>query len=268
MKMILYLAIALCFSFSSAAFTTVEDTTITKPDTTQVTKKSGTISVRCTLDSVRVILDTTYLGLTPIENFMVSKGIHILRFIHPENNIWLHPALIETVAINPSEHIEREVLFPSNCIITSDPFGAIVRHGDSILGTTPILLSTTSEKYLIRLLKNGFKEIETVLPLNLGKLHVDLERLSNTSSTTSSMTLMKGQSEVSVPIYIMAGATVISGATAAYFKIKADRFSTDYRQTNSNATLSKVRRLDLVSGISLAASEISLFLLSYLLFSQ
>jgi hypothetical protein len=59
-------------------------------------------------------------------------------------------------------------------------------------------------------------------------------------------------------MFIAAGTAVAAGATAAYFKERADRAYAEYNITGDQATLDRMRKNDLVSGIALAVAEISL----------
>jgi len=228
----------------------------------------GTISIQSALTGVKVFIDTTFVGTTPIENFIILGGTHILKFVHPANDNWLNSAIVETVAIHPSDHLERAAVFSHRWTITSEPYGATVQHHDSIIGTTPLILSTTSEKYIIKISKDGFKDVMVPLSIDAGEFHMKLEPVEGSSKIQSPYLLTNKQSEVQTSVYVAAGAAVVSGVAAAFLKIESDRYYKDYRHTNSGSTLDKVRRLDIVSGISLAVSEISLFLLSYLLLSQ
>jgi len=228
----------------------------------------GTVSFRSITDGVKVFVDTIYIGTIPIENIVVTEGTHLVRYIHPDSMNWLYPAVVETVVINSREHIDKKVDFSHRCVVRSEPYGACVQYRDSIIGTTPLILSVTSKNYLIKLSKNGFKDEIIPLSISGGEFSVKLEPVEGSEVSQASFLATKEQLGFSSSVYIATGSAVLSGATAAYFKIRADRFYEDYRRTNSGATLDKVRRLDTLSGISLAATEISLFILSYYLLSQ
>jgi len=262
------IVVIFCLFYHGSAQALSADSIATPLESFKEDSTFGTVSFRSITEGVKVFVDTIYIGTTPIENFIVTNGIHLVRYIHPDNMNWLYPAVVETVVINSREHIDKMVDFSHRCIVRSEPYGACVQYRDSILGTTPLILSVTSEIYLIKLSKRGFKDEITPLSISGGEISVKLEPVEGSEVSQTSFLATKKQLEFSSSAYIATGAAVLSGATAAYFKIRADRFYEDYRRTNSGTTLDKVRRLDTISGISLAATEISLFILSYYLLSQ
>ncbi|MBI1805967.1 MAG: PEGA domain-containing protein [Ignavibacteria bacterium] len=229
---------------------------------------NGSLTVHCDLAGVQVVLDTILLGVAPLNGTAISEGVHVLRFIHPESKQWQYSALIETVTVHPTEHFERTVHFPYFYHITSEPYGATVRFHDSIIGVTPLYFTGYVQQNFVSLSKDGFEETTIPLSGDPREVHVILKPLRGFSRDKSSDYLSFDQSKNPVPIYITTGATVLSGVAAAYFKIKADGYYDEYRRTYDPGTLDQVHRYDVVSGISLAASEISLLVLTYLLLSH
>ena len=226
------------------------------------------ITIRSNIPGVTVFSDSAYLGTTPIDSVQLKAGTHILKFLHPETRNWLHPAIIETVLLAPLEHLYRTIEFPVLYYITSDPYGATVRSGDSLLGQTPLIVSSQSAKNVITIAKDGFEDISIPLNTDQQSVHVMLVRLNGTMLDQRSQYLSSEQSNSSLNIYVTTGTTVITGLAAAYFKIKADSYYSDYQRTNDPSLLNKVRTYDTIAGISLSVSEISLFVLSYLLLSR
>jgi len=267
-KILFSILLFICFSELGLTQSLISDSTRPSSDSVKKINAGGTISVRSKLTGVQVFIDTTFIGITPIENYIVSEGSHILRFVHPANNVWLNSTVVETVFVHPSDHIERTVIFPHCWMIRSEPYGAIVQHLDSIIGYTPMIVSSTSDKYVIKLSKENFQDIMVLLTNTLGEINVMLEPTEGLINNQRSFLKAGKQSEIPSSVYIAGGTAVVSGTAAAYFKIKSDRLYKDYRRTNSGSSLNQVRRLDIVSGVSLAVSEISLFVLSYLLLSK
>jgi hypothetical protein len=69
-------------------------------------------------------------------------------------------------------------------------------------------------------------------------------------------------------LYVAGAATIIAGATSAYFKLKADNRYSDYIRTGNATSLAEVDRLDTAAGVALAATQISLGLFTYFLLSE
>lgn len=267
-KFIFYHIISLSISFQMIVTAQVNDSTTAMNYTRSVYQRTATISIRSQLAGIKVFIDTLFFGVIPIDSQLIAEGRHVLRFIHPDSTNWLYPAITETVVIHSSEHLERTVEFPHLYYITSNPYGATVRYHNTIVGTTPLILSTILDKNLITMLKDGFEEVITVLPADGNELDVALKPSKNFPENRSSIFLRNGQENNSTPIYLSTGTAIASGVAAAYLKIRADKYYQDYRQTGNNGTLKRVRKLDIASGISLAVSEISIFTLCYLFLSR
>ncbi len=238
------------------------------PESADSAASSGRLSsltVECSIPGVRVFLDSAMIGIAPLTDSLVERGSHVLRFVHPEGNNWLHPAMAETLSFEASSNMTRTCRFPAIYHITSEPSGARVLVGDSLLGATPLYTEIPAGTGVVRLSREGF--VEAQVPLSSPELFAPLSPLPGTIPPRSPF-LSYEQSKNSTPLVLAAGATVLTGAAAAYWKIRADGVYNDYQQSGDARLLDDVRRFDAYSGISLAASQISLLILSYLLFSH
>lgn len=246
-------------------FSTISGAVAATEDSSWSGIQVGHLSVRSNIDCVKVFVDTLFYGETPMGDTSLPAGTHILRFVHPDMNNWLLPAIVETLSVNASDLIVRTANFPFVYHITSNPYGASVHFNDSIVGQTPLMFSTPSTSGVVTLTHDGCEDVLLPLPGQGGMLHAVMP--SRTGETPS--VLVNGEQLKSLtPIYMTSGAAVITGALAAYFKIKADGYYNEYRNTGDRAALDRVRRLDTLSGIALVTSEASLLMLSYLLFSR
>jgi len=228
----------------------------------------SSISVMSPIGGVRIYVDTFFIGLAPQESIQVSSGFHIMRFIHPDNRNWFLHAIVETVQLKPHEHIVFNVRFPRLCRISTNPFNADVAIGDSVYGTTPFMIPVFGESISLFISKDGFRSITTDLPGNRQQYRIDLERPVIPDMSNESLYLSPVTSKGYTSVYLSAGATILAGAAAAYCKIKADNYYSDYQRTGDAVALDRVRSFDTASGVSLVVAEMSFFLLSYLLFSQ
>jgi hypothetical protein len=228
----------------------------------------ATVSIYADRDSVHVYEGGLYLGTAPCDSLSVQPGTHVFTYILGDRKDWLHSERTETLTIASSEHIVRNINFPAIFRITSEPYGAEIHVGDSVAGKTPFILSTNSQQNFIVLTKEGYRE--AAIPLDRAQtfINVKLETLDGLPATDKERYLSVEPSDNNLDIYLVTGATVLSGVVSAYCKIKADSYYSAYRRTNDPFALQKVRSYDTAAGISLAASEIGLFFLSYLLLSR
>lgn len=225
-------------------------------------------TVHSNVEGARVFVDSVFLGLTPLDNHPLKPGLHTLRCIHSNAESWLMPLMSETLMVAPRTHIERMFTFPTVHVIRSEPYGASVRFHDSIVGTTPCIVSTFSVKELVTLSKEGYEEETFPLTLHGGELSIRLRSVPGYPSGQSPLVATGQQSKNLLPVYLASGTTVLAGIAAAYFKIKADGGYNEYRISGDPASLDEVHRFDTISGTALLTSEIGLIVLSYILLSR
>jgi hypothetical protein len=262
------IALVLALHSSLLASSCIPDTARAADTSAAVPAQAAILEVRTERPGVRVYADTAYLGTTPFAPVRISEGITIVHYVPPETRSWLNPAVIETLTVHAGEHLVRAVTFPFIYHVTSEPYGATVRYDGAVLGLTPLDLRLPSALALVTISKEGYQEESIPLTGDQREAHVMLHAREVEPSTQPSAYLSGEQSKSTLPIYITTGAAVLTGAAAAYFKIKADNYYDNYRLTGDEGSLSQVRRLDVASGITLAASELSLFTLTYFLLSR
>ena len=227
----------------------------------------STISVKSGTGDIAVYDGTAFMGLAPFENYPLKPGVHIFRYVRSGQRSWPGEVEIETVTVKPDEKIEKFVSPLFSCYISSTPEGARIMLADSLLGITPMYVSKIGIQAPLTLSKEGYKASLVRLQSGGSLVHLKLDPLGGRPENAGSF-LSKDHESPKLSLYISSGATVAAGAAAAYLKIKADKLYGDYRLNADQGTLDKVHRLDLAAGISLAAFEVSFFILTYLLFSQ
>ncbi len=225
----------------------------------------GYLTVQSENEHVSVYCDTAFLGTAPLVRIPVETGTRVFRFTRSEGKRWYSTAIAETIVVRDGEEIARQIKFPLVRHITSVPDGASVMVGDSVIGSTPMFLESSSLEGMITVLREGYES--ATLPVH-DDVHVVLIRHEIGSGFEISPYLVSDEGNNHTSLYLTAGATVLTGAAAAFFKIQADSYYSDYRRTGNSSDLDNVRKYDLYSGISLAASQISLFILAYHLLSQ
>jgi len=229
---------------------------------------TSTLSVRSSPVGARVYCDTLCLGITPLDSVPLPTGVHVITFVHPDAQLWQNSSIVETLTVHPSESVHRTVSFPFIIRVSSDPFGATVRIGDSVVGSTPLLLIGSDGQKLLTLSKEGYGEVSVAMPDSSTGVHVSLHRLATAAASAPSPFLAENKSKGGIPLYVTTGAAVVGGIVAAYCKIKADSYYDDYLLSGRQETLRDVRRLDTIAGISLGASQVSLLALCYFLISR
>lgn len=227
---------------------------------------------RLTIESrtvpVLVRLDTTFLGSTPLRDLPITAGTHVLRYYLSESRSWFFPPTLDTLIVEPGSSVRR-LLEPSlSYRITSEPYGATVLLGDSTVGVTPCILSTADTMGIISFSRDNYRKTEAMFSASNPNVHVILSPLPGGGSPEPFESLSTESPNKQLPIYLSTAATVITGITAVYLKMKADSYYNDYQITGNPGTLSRIRTYDTAAGIALAGTEISLLTLTFILLSR
>ncbi len=224
------------------------------------------LSVETSAPGLMVMVDTISIGPSPIMNLSVTAGFHVVH-VSSKDPSWFEPVVQETLTVRPGESILRHIAVPMVYHITSNPYGANVFLRDSLVGTTPLLLTTNAPGSVIKVGKSGFSE--KLVPLPPGSSEVPLTLQAASGLGGDQQNFLSDRSEKNLtPIYLSAGMAVVTGAASAYFKIKADSFFSDYQSSGNEATLNQVHRYDRAAAVTLVASQASIMLLTYLLLSH
>lgn len=232
----------------------------------------GRLSVTSNVRSAKVFVDSTEAGVTPLVNHPVTPGKHVVCVvpIHKDgyNRSWTTNAVCENVEVDSGEESRLTFTIPRSLQIVSEPYGARISYGDSIIGETPAFVSTFAEHGSVTLSKDGYENLILMFDTSTSYLYGSLRSIRLMGDDHSTLYLEKEEARSTVPIVITASSAVLTGIAAAYLKIQADNRYSDYRNTGSAERLNQVRRLDVASGIALGVSQLSLALLTYFLLSH
>lgn len=239
----------------------------TDSDSARVLSSDGFLTIHSSIAGIKVFLDSQSIGEVPIERRPVSAGLHILRTIHPSALRWPTPVMVETLLLPSAASVERTIEFPDVYYISSDPYGATVVYGDSIVGTTPLYFSANAPARFLTLRKDGFEEAVMMLPSQGGSMYTNLHQKAGSGYRDSPLMVSGEQTKSLVPILLVSGTAIMAGRTAAYFKIQADKKYDEYRSTGNPAALDHVHELDTYSAVALVTCQLSIIALSYILFS-
>ncbi len=227
---------------------------------------SSWLTVHANHAGCRAYLDDSLLGRTPLDSVPVAPGRHRLTCAPPDSFDWISSPVSDSIECLPGKLLLKTIQFPRFAYVSSQPDGATASdHDTSELGRTPLWIPVSEAPHPVRLLKTGYKP--AMLEVIRDTLVV-LEADGSLSGIGGEDVLSTAGSRSGVPVYLTAGAAVLTGAVAAYFKIRADHMYGDYLSSGDGGTLETIHRYDRISGIALAACEINLVALAVLLFRR
>ncbi len=232
----------------------------------------ATVTFLSDVDSSLVILDGRMAGRTPLKIDTISPGIHRVVLQNPDLENWLAESITDTITVDSGS--ARTLLYTLRRKVSfiTDPAGADVVVGDSLAGTTPLVLDRGFARpgSNVSLSKQGYQTVDVDLGPATGEvLSYDLPRdPSKPLEPSPVLDAFADPHSSSTPLYITGAAAVISGSLAAYWKVRADDNFALYQQTGDPSLLSQTHRLDTGAALALVAAQISLGLFTYFLFTQ
>jgi hypothetical protein len=222
-------------------------------------------------DSAVVVMDSVRRGMTPLTVDSLAPGTHILRLAQGEMTSWLTGTLRDTVRCIAGEHRTLRYSFPRRVMIVTDPSGAMLFAGDSAIGATPIVLAVPPDGVPggFSAVKDGYER--AILPLppgGNGITRAALHKLWQSEPPEGALVKESNGTRSSFNVYAAGGVTLIAGAAAAYFKIKADNRNADYQASGNPALRDETRRLDTAAAVSLLVTQIGFGFLTYVLLAD
>jgi hypothetical protein len=226
-----------------------------------------TVTVRTDIDSALVIIDDVEAGVTPLTIDTLRPGLHRITLVHPDVENWLATNLSDSFFVNPGEARTLHFRFEPRYIVSSYPFEADVVIEDSAVGTTPLLLTGDQVLKDIRIRKDGYEPTNLDLArAHRGVVAVPLKKIWPGHEDGQSPFADPDKTESGrLRVYITGSATILSGAAAAFFKVRADERYDLYRKTGEPSHLEETRRLDRASAVALCATQVGLALIVYFL---
>jgi len=240
-------------------------------DSTQ-TVRHARVTIQTNVESALVIMDSLRVGVTPLTIDSLASGKHIITLQHPDLANWLAGSITDTIQVIGNEPRTLRYAFPLRSFIISNPFGAAVYVGDSLYGTTPLLVTQSwpSGQSTINLRKEGFEPITVDLAdARRGILSLTLPHHWQKEGIAGPLLNDEGsESSRNLRLYVSGASTVISGVAAAYLKVKADDRYLQYAATGDPSLLSQTHRLDTAAGVALAVTQIALGFFTYFILSE
>ncbi|MBI5021601.1 MAG: hypothetical protein HZB59_09205 [Ignavibacteriales bacterium] len=228
----------------------------------------STLSVNLDYSQLKIYVDSTFIGVTPIDSAIVASGTHKITAATFHSSQWNNVVYEETIDIPLNSHVNKYIFISKPIKIFTEPFNAAVYKNDLLVGRTPMTIGEWEKDMKIKLTLNGYRDSTISIVTNEFLPKIFLQQLTPPDGKSNPIFLDSDGTDKLLPVYIAGGTAIVSGVTAAYYKIQADKFYKEYRSSKNNQLLDRVKRFDTVSGISLAVSQVSIAILSYLLFSQ
>jgi hypothetical protein len=157
-------------------------------------------------------------------------------------------------------------------MVITDPSGAIVSMGDSIAGTTPLVLVSRSAGLpsSVTVERKGYEKTSILLPPGeSGVARAALQKIWQSEPSESPLMSESGSSDrTGLRLYVAGGVTVAAGVAAAYLKIKADGRNALFQDTGDPAFQRATHRLDTSAAFALLATQIGFAFFTYFLLSD
>jgi len=230
------------------------------------------ITIQTDVDSALVIVDGVRAGVTPLALDSLAAGKHSFRLQHPDLPNWLTGSINDSVWVVAGESRTLRYTFERRSLVTSHPFGADVYRGDTLCGTTPLVLTLSGQAgpSTISIRKEGFEPITADLAdARRGILSLTLPPRWQIEGMAGPVLDEEGRAaSKNMRLYLTGGSTVLSGVAAAFFKMKADDRYADYTRTGDPSLLSQTHKLDTAAAIALAITQVGLGLFTYYILSE
>jgi hypothetical protein len=213
--------------------------------------------------SLSVFVDSTFISDSSFQNLMLPPGEHTVYAYNRRNASWLNRSYEKKIVIEADQQTTLHIKTNQYFYLNSNPFGSLVFYQDSLLGTTPILLSSRDfNRKTLTLKQKGYSD-QTVLITDTPEAYfIDLNSSDNKHELSY---VIKGDNKDSGRRWYREGlavTSILSGWTAFYFKRQADHYYADYEKAADPKTITrlyeKTRTYDLYSEIALTVSVTTL----------
>lgn len=234
------------------------------PDTNS---QQSFLTLHSNIEDAQIFLDTAFIGTAPLVNYPITPGRYLLSIFSTRTSNWYRTTFSDSIDARAGQNIMREIILDNIYFVNSIPSGADVIYNDSVVGITPTILSRKDNQSFVKILKDGYQQVSIPLGENNSSINISLIPQNNLSNIQATF-LSRDGTQLQTSVYLSAGGSIAFGIAAALCKIQADENYRKYRTTSDGQYLKKMKKFDVISGVSLAACEISSFILAYLLLSE
>jgi hypothetical protein len=224
-------------------------------------------------DNLSVFIDSTFISDSSFQNFILLPGEHTVYAYHSKNTSWNIRSYQHILNMEANKHITLNIEPNYYFYINSNPYGSSVFYQDSLLGTTPILLSKNEfSKKSLTIKQKGYRDQNIRIAEESESYFIDM----NTSDDTDGIAyVIRGSNKDSGRRWYREGlavTSIVSGWAAFYFKHQADKYYTRYETSADPRTIvaayDKTRTYDLYSEIALTVSATTLATYLWLLIKE
>lgn len=218
-------------------------------------------------DSAIVFLDGTRVGSTPLVLERLVPGPHTIRLVVGDPGNWFSDVTRDSLSLEPGSDRQIHYRLDHRFAIMTAPSGAEVLIGDSVAGTTPILVSyELARSGSLQVRMKGYAGVSVTVPPGGGSAVV-LQLTPEQGAGPGDLQPAEAGSRLT-SILISAGSVAISGVAAAYFKVSADEKNTRYLDTGDPTLRTQRDQRDMDAAVALVAMQVSLALLVSLLLAE
>ena len=227
------------------------------------------LTIETGVDTALAVIDSASAGRTPL-TLSLAPGRHILRLVHADVTSWLTGSITDTLSVNRGEERTLRYRFERRFLVITTPDGASVTMGDSVVGTTPLVmrLPAGADYPTLLLRKKGYAPASVTAPAGEGGIARAILLPAWQAEPEESPLQSDSPAHNPLRYYVAGGVTLLSGAATAHLKIRADEMNDLYLQTGDPARWSETRRYDAAAAITLVATEIGFAFLTYFLLSD
>ena len=212
------------------------------------------------------------MGKSPLQYIPVQRGSHRIKAFYPSVFSWNASVKEDSLEVLDTGNFEKHLVLERILAIHTNPPDGNVLYKGKYLGVTPLYVryAPTLEGNLV-IQKSGYDSLR--IPSNEikeGFLRLQLRPAGGPEAILPPGDL-RGPDLVATdhwPTYVSGLTMIISGVTSAYFKDQANKEFDRYLLSKNPASLSTTNKLDREAAISLAISQISFVVLSYLLLRE
>lgn len=215
----------------------------------------STVRIETNRDSSVIYLNQKLVGIGKAKVKLVPGSYEIK--VKEDDKDWNSKILSAEINVKECDSIIVPFLFGKEKYLQTAPQDVAVYSGDTLLGYTPLYLSS------------NYNSLHLNKPDYDGKTISFNDFNSNQPVALNFIGEVKNESFYKKDLfkYLVAGIVVLGG-TSAYFKLKADNRFDAYTITGEQNLLDQTHKYDLISGILFTALQINFGTLIYLLFSD
>jgi hypothetical protein len=230
------------------------------------------LTLRTGADTAWVFVDSVRAGRTPLTLDSLRTGKHALRLIQSDLSSWLTGSINDTIVLAPGEQRTLRYTFDRRVMVVTDPSGAVVYMGDSVAGTTPLVLASRTAELpsSVTVERKGYERTVILLPAGTsGVARAALKKIWQSEPSETPLMAESGSSErTGLRLYVAGGVTIAAGIATAYFKIKADEKNALFQNTGDPSFQRETHRLDTSAALSLLATQVGFAFFTYFLLSD